>query len=504
MHVVLIGHDEYTPNQHESLARLRKWVSGSIRPSNWPKHMWLSELDWRPLQDYGCEIFYHKVNQVADFDVSSLNRGTIVDLFPGSKEYSFDLMVHMQQCETLSDSLAYKITQIDGNVLDISTGDVTAATRTLSITERIWLTAGKIARLGEKGNNSIGEKIKDWSHKRQGQKTVPLNKEKLANLLRLEGTMASFDDGFWLEHYASHVIGLWPDVVETWYQLHIIPSEWNSFPGVAMSKSAWGSQVDTEFIGYPYRDGYTDWPYGYDENGNRLKLDDGNKYIQWRTIDQIRFFEETEFTDAQVRHVWDYAYTMDVDVVALLKNGFFMLIECKTTSSTKSEHYERINAISATVAPRSNIPVLVQSSDETNLDEEQGILNIQWVDLKEPLIGIEDSNNRTIAFFQKKSPLKQRNPRDQEDLNRIRSVLMDLELSLQNNQHRKGIPWPAAKMIITRMFRKKRLKQLFGTDKVKIGHLEPYLSDFSLEHGTIRLLQNEAAKQAENMSDSEE
>ena len=52
-------------------------------------------------------------------------------------------------------------------------------------------------------------------------------------------------------------------------------------------------------------------------------------------------------------------------------------------------------------------------------------------------------------------------------------------------------------MIITRMFRKKRLKQLFGTDKVKIGHLEPYLSDFSLENGTIRFLQNEASKQTE-------
>ena len=160
VHVLLIGHDEYTPNQHESLARFRKWVSGSIRPKNWPKHMWLSELDWRPLQDYGCEIFYHKVDQVQDFDVSHLTRGTIVDLFPGSKEYSFDLMVHLQQCETLSDSLAYKITQIDGNVLDISTGDVNTASRTLPITERVWLTAGKIARLGQKGNKSVGEKSK--------------------------------------------------------------------------------------------------------------------------------------------------------------------------------------------------------------------------------------------------------------------------------------------------------------------------------------------------------
>ena len=35
-------------------------------PKQLAKHMWLTELDWRPLEDYGCEIFYHKVDRVAD------------------------------------------------------------------------------------------------------------------------------------------------------------------------------------------------------------------------------------------------------------------------------------------------------------------------------------------------------------------------------------------------------------------------------------------------------
>ena len=504
VHVLLIGKDGYTPEQNESLDRFRKWTSGSIRPNDWPNHMWLSELDWRPLRDSGYEIIYHEVDEISDFDASVLNQGAIVDLFPGSKEHSLEMMVQLQQNEVLSDSLIFKITQIDGNAIDISTGDVIAATKTLTIAERVWLTAGKIARLGVKGKPSVGEKIKNWPHTTNGKKTVPRNREKLAEILHLDEKKTGFVGGYWLEHYASHVIALWPDVVETWHQLHIIPSDWKSFPGVALSKSDSSSKVDMEFIGYPYQFGHTEWPYGYDESGKRNRVEDGQQYINWRTSDQILFFEETELREDQVRHVWDYAFLMDIDVVALLKNGFFVLIECKNTKKTESRHYERINAISAVVAPRSHIPVLIQSTKKTNLDEEQGIFHIHWPDMNKPLIGIGESNSRTIAFFHQQSPVEKLVPKDAEDVKRILSVLQDLDTSFQKNQHMNGISWATARTIIKQMFSDERLKELFKTPKLKFRHLKPYLSDFSLEHASIKFPQAETFQKTVHMNDSEE
>lgn len=488
VHILLVDFEHYKPHQRASYDRFKHWISGSMRSEGFPKHIWLEDLDWTSLNELGCEVVEHKLEKISDLDLSLFNSNTIIDFFSGTKEMAVTLMAEVQRSNGSPTSFTFTTTQINGMSVDISSGLEIPPKSLLTLRERIWLSTGKIAFTGSTGWRKLGEKIKNWPSFQRKGKTIPSKTKELARLLNLEGKSADFNDGYWLEEFASHVIATWPDVQGTWTQLHIIPAGWKEFVAAAMSKR----DIDQKMINYP-KEGYTSWPFGFEENGKRKFVKELDQLNKWKSLDQTRFFEENKFTDEQIKHVWSYAFVNDVDVVALLKNGFLIFVECKHRSQNKPEFSERINALSAVFSPRSYLPLLVQSSSKTELGDAQGIYVIKWPDLKNSFIGIDASSNRTISHFlpstekgessNKKTPIKNISNEGKKEIERIGSLLESLDHSLQKNQHLHGIPWSVASSVARIMIDKKRMLQIFGIDKFSAKWAMKHLSDFVVIEG---------------------
>ena len=405
VHVLLVGHGSYKDSQKDSLNRFERWVSGSMRPADFPEHFWLPRLDWPSLSDCGINVHFHRLSDVYDFDVSLLDSSTTVEFVSGTKEMGVALMAHCQFSTAAVGKIGFTVTQLTGSIVDIVSGQESEPHTNLSIRERVWLSAGKIAKTGPQGSAIIGEEIKNWeftqppTHAKQTGKgkKMPKNQDELASILDLKVVGGhderNFKEGWWLEKFTSNAIATWPDVVETWTQLHVIPGTWKDFVGTVMSNPS----LKYSKIGYN-RKGVTEWPYGYDEAGEKNDVEP-SQYIEWLSNDQMQFLESTTLDESQIEYLWSYAYQLDVDVVALLENGFYIFVECKHKQKIDSDPPSRVLAISSGIAPRSSIPVVVYSGNETKIDDNQGVVVISWPDLANPLIGIASTNRRKLTLF---------------------------------------------------------------------------------------------------------
>jgi hypothetical protein len=395
VHVLLVQHKEYSNTQKNAFSRFKSWISGSIRPDVFPKHMWLPRMDWNSLAEMGTKVIYHHLDGIPSFDFATLGSHLVVDFFSGSKEMSVGLMAHFLETYPSNSKSDLVVTQLTGSFVNIVTGSINTPNAILSIRERVWLSSGKIALIGEKGSAEIGERIKNWGLSfAKPKKVMPQNTEQLSGHLGSPEDDFDFEEGYWLEHFAVHVMATWPDVLETRRQMHLMPATWSEFVAAAMSKN----DFSYDAIGYPPR-GYTEWPYGYDENGDRIKVKDQQKWRDWINEDQMLFFSKNKFSVEQLEYIWSFAFINDVDVVAIMKNGFWIFTECKHRGSFEHETSQRLLAIASSVAPRSSICAVVQSHKHTMTHPKKGVNIIMWPDLKNPLMSIDSSNPRKIALY---------------------------------------------------------------------------------------------------------
>ncbi|MBT6449641.1 MAG: hypothetical protein HOK62_02830, partial [Verrucomicrobiales bacterium] len=139
-------------------------------------------------------------------------------------------------------------------------------------------------------------------------KKMPKSQDELASILDLKVVGGhderNFKEGWWLEKFTSNAIATWPDVVETWTQLHVIPGTWKDFVGTVMSNPS----LKYSKIGYN-RKGVTEWPYGYDEAGEKNDVEP-SQYIEWLSNDQMQFLESTTLDESQIEYLWSYAYQL--------------------------------------------------------------------------------------------------------------------------------------------------------------------------------------------------
>jgi hypothetical protein len=181
--------------------------------------------------------------------------------------------------------------------------------------------------------------------------------------------------------------------------------------------------------------------------------------------------------------LWDFAFINDVDVVALLENGFYIFVECKhmnKSSITKSPS-NRVHAISSAIAPRSSIPVVVYSGTTTNINDDQGVVVIKWPDLANPLIGIDSTNRRKLALFLKTdapntlSNVQIADPtiakERQNFADKIGKILAD---SIEGS----SCTWMDASKIISNHTNKTRKKKLFGSPKFGVVKARTYLREY--------------------------
>ena len=477
VHLLLIGKDNYSTIQKNSLDRFKSWVSGSMRPTDFPEHIWLSRLDWPSLEESGIRIVYHNLSDITDFDTDILDTNTVVDFLSGTKEMGVSLMSHCQSSYPKPNNLTYTVTQITGSIVDISSGKETEAHSILSIRERIWLSAGKIAKTGRRGSASIGNEVKNWKQDEKHKKIMPRDTDKLAQILDLNKDSNNFNIGYWLESYSSNVIATWPDVVDTWAPLHIIPPSWSQFVAVCFSNKS----MDKNLIGYPF-DGVNEWPYGFDENGKRNHVSQ-EKFIQWWNNDQMHFLKNTSLDKNQVEHLWSFAFVNDIDVVALLRNGFYVFVECKHKplgKTTVTPVSERVSAIATSVAPRSSIPIVVHST-KSDIGAQQGVFFIKWTDLKKPLIGVNTSSQEKVEIFVDE-PTNSQNSNvetlDVEVLNRREELIERVGVAVAAELKNSPSTWEKVSMIITKTITKEEKEILTGSIRFKINDAKILLGDY--------------------------
>lgn len=502
VHILLVGHDHYNAPQQESLTRFKSWVAGSMRPSEFPEHIWLDALDWPSLEDLDITIHYHSLTEIEDFDFTIIGKSITVDFLSGSKEMCVSLMAHCQSTPSSDHNIRFTVTQLTGSIIDIKSGMEIKPNQILSLTERIWLSLGKIAKTKRQGDYSTGKKIKNWEQEKIGKKIFPKNKEKLADFLNLNKDERDFTHGYWLEHYSANVISSWPDVLESSTQLHIIPASWYDFVGASFSNM---SLRPTKTLGYPH-EGVTEWPYGYDENGRRERLASPEKYREWLMIDQMHFLENASLNDDQLDHLWSCGFVNDIDAVALLENGLYIFIECKHKNLSKKDLklvVERVQAISTAIAPRSSIPVVVHSGDESGIDANTGVFLIRWSDLSKPLIGVNSDNHNMFKVYLEtentspKSNVEVGSKASLDGLERVTELLGEALISIAEEPN---CSWEQAATQINGLITQEEKKKYFGSKKFKIKHARKYLKDYiSIEgEGKSAILKKAESKNLES------
>jgi len=486
VHVLLVGHGSYKDSQKDSLNRFERWVSGSMRPADFPEHIWLPRLDWPSLSDCGTNVHFHRLSDVSDFDISLLDSSTTVEFVSGTKEMGVALMTHCQFSTATIGEVGFTVTQLTGSIVDIVSGQESEPHTNLSIRERVWLSAGKIAKTGPQGSALIGEEIKNWSYSEtksasgKRAKRTPENQTELASILDIRTkNERDFNLGWWLEKFASNVIATWPDVVETWTQLHVIAGTWKDFVGTTMSNPS----LKYSIIGYNPK-GVTEWPYGYDEAGEKNDVEP-SQYIEWLSNDQMQFLESTTLDESQIEYLWSYAYQLDVDVVALLENGFYIFVECKHMKSINDDPPSRVLAISSSIA-HASIPVVVYSGNKTKIDDNQGVVVISWPDLANPLIGIASTNRRKLTLF-----LSTDTPPTEVDNTVSNTQIADPKI-LQERQKLvdkigkalvafldgTSCTWKLATGIMSENITTEQKKEIFGNSKFTISKARQYLSEY--------------------------
>ena len=171
----------------------------------------------------------------------------------------------------------------------------------------------------------------------------------------------------------------------------------------------------------------------------------------------------------------------DVDVVALLENGFYIFVECKHKKSINDDPAQRLLAISSGIAPRSSIPVIVYSGNETEMNDNQGVVQISWPDLANPLIGIHSTNHRKLALFMKSnSPSVISNAQiENPDKLKARGEFVErIGNALVTFLDGSSCTWIQASGVIKDIITTEQKKEFFGSKKFSASKARKYLSEF--------------------------
>ena len=385
VHILVVDYESYSGSEEMSLQRIQAWSRGSARGDGFPPNLWLDKLDWVSLDKRGITVQYHQISQLSGFDFSILGNDVIVDLLSGTKEQSGELM---RLCQDACKSVEFVITQLNGCNVNLNYGNNAEPKYRLSIKERVWLSTGHVTLIGRAGSPEIGEAVKNWEFKysdhplKKKVKLVPVEKDKLMDILQMDGFERGENEGDWLEYFSADVVATWPEVQETARGVKIIPADFENFVSVSFTTM----QIRHGDEEQEFNIGTLDSSLLSKPSGTIPK----EEYIEWIT--------SSDLNKSQLETIWDNAQIIDNDFIAMLVNGFFVIGECKDRARAIVENHwlKRIFSTSMKLFPTSSIPMLVHSGPKSR---RTSIVEIIWPDLKEPLQAMDDYVLSIIPTF---------------------------------------------------------------------------------------------------------
>jgi hypothetical protein len=302
----------------------------------------------------------------------------------------------MRLCQDAYKSVEFLITQLNGCNVNLNSGNNAEPKYRLSIKERVWLSTGHVTLMGRAGSPEIGEDVKNWESKysdhpqKKMRKLVPVGKDKLMDILQMDGFERGGTDGYWLEYFSADVMATWPEVQETARGVKIIQSDLENIVNVSFQTMHYRhndpkqefniEDIDCSLLSKP---------------STRLPKEE---YKEWLKKRNMEWITSSNLNKSQLETIWDNAQIIDIDFIAMLVNGFFVIGECKDKPRVNIARsvLQRVYSISRKLFPTSSIPMLVHCGPKSR---RTSIVEIMWPDLKEPLQAMDDSVLSIIPTF---------------------------------------------------------------------------------------------------------
>ena len=350
--VFILGKDRFNERQSRALYRFKKWLSGSAKGSEtWPKGLWSNSWDWAKPRS---EINLVEVDVLSEEMFDAEKDSTIViDLKSGTKKMSIEMVEYAQR---RFDNPQYIMANI-GSCIALSHG-VVVPTQHLSLNEMVWLSSGFVidtdykpdADFAKQSEEFFEYKIKmDWNDEQR----VSFEKR----YLQLIGKVFQNDESDgkifskYLEEFTSAILYNKEEIVESCGGVRFIyPKRLET----CLSRAGW--------VIFNQK--------GRDEFSIQHEM-------------ELREFFESEVSNnkAIIDYVRKKLHTMEIDTLALTKDGLMIGVECKYGRYTEID-VDRIYAICSRLSPRFH-PLLVNSKTKSN--NERNVLELPFPFLTERL-----------------------------------------------------------------------------------------------------------------------
>lgn len=333
--VFILGKDRFNERQSRALYRFKKWLSGSAKGSEtWPKGLWSNSWDWAKPRS---EINLVEVDVLSEEMFDAEKDSTIViDLKSGTKKMSIEMVEYAQR---RFDNPQYIMANI-GSCIALSHG-VVVPTQHLSLNEMVWLSSGFVIDTDYKPDADFAQQSEEFfEYKvkmgRDNEQRVSFERRYLQQMGKVfqnnESDGKIYPD--YLEEFTSAILSNKEEIVE-------------SCGGV-------------RFI-YPKRIevclGRAEWAI-FPKKGR-------NEFSIKHEVELRDFFESRASNNkAIIDYVRKKLHTMEIDTLALTKDGLMIGVECKYGRYSEID-VDRIYAICSRLSPRFH-PLLVNSKTKSN------------------------------------------------------------------------------------------------------------------------------------------
>lgn len=350
--VFILGKDRFNERQSRAFYRFKKWLSGSAKGSEtWPEGLWSDSWDWAKPQS---EINLVEVDVLSEemFDAEK-DSTVVIDLKSGTKKMSIEMVEYAQR---RFDNPQYIMANI-GSCIALSHG-VVVPTQHLSLNEMVWLSSGFVidtdykpdADFAKQSEEFFEYKIKmDWNNEQR----VSFERRYLQRIGKVFKNDESDGKIFskYLEEFTSAILCNKEEIVESCGGVRFI------YPKrieICLSRAEWVI---------------------FNQKGR-------DEFSIQHEVELREFFEsKVSNNKAIIDYVRKKLHTMEIDTLALTKDGLMIGVECKYGRYTEID-VDRIYAICSRLSPRFH-PLLVNSKTKSN--NERNVLELPFPFLTERL-----------------------------------------------------------------------------------------------------------------------
>tara|TARA_B100000767_G_C19733113_1_gene522674 strand:+ start:309 stop:1799 length:1491 start_codon:yes stop_codon:yes gene_type:complete len=357
--VFILGKDRFNERQSRALYRFKKWLSGSAKGSEtWPKGLWSNSWDWAKPQS---EINLVEVDTLSEemFDAEK-DSAVVIDLKSGTKKMSIEMVEYSQ---LRFENPQYIMANI-GSCIALSHG-VVVPTQHLSLNEMVWLSSGFVIDTDYKPDADFAQQAEEFFEYKvkvggDDHQRVSFERRYLQRIGKEFQNDESDGEIFskYLEEFTSAILANKEEIVESCGGVRFIyPKRLKN----CMGRAEW------VIFKQKYRDDFS---------------------IEHEV--ELREFFESKVSNnkAIIDYVRKKLHTMEIDTLALTKDGLMVGVECKYGRYTEID-VDRIYAICSRLSPRFH-PLLVNSKTKSN--NARNVLELPFPFLTESLSRITLKN----------------------------------------------------------------------------------------------------------------